>query len=173
MLDAPMSPTALALFELLDKKLDAMMKETIRVDYCNTHRTQCITDNGKDHVEIFNRLKECEDQCSIFKHINGEIPSEADILKAKSEAEEKATSAARAGDVAIASRIDSIDSRLNKIDDKLKILDVSYWSACRARMLLKSNKIVTGVVLTVLLSLVSDWLTLFGVVLGRIHDFMP
>ena len=104
-ISSPASPTAFALYQELNRKLDLILTDYVPKDYCNEHRARCLNEGGKDHREIFERLKECERACSVFDAVSGDIPSEADILRAKAEAEGNATAAARAEDMAIASRI--------------------------------------------------------------------
>ena len=171
-ISSPASPTAFALYQELNRKLDLILTDYVPKDYCNEHRTRCLNEGGKDHREIFKRLKECERACSVFDAVSGDIPSEADILRAKAEAEGNATAAARAEDMAIASRIDSVDLRLSGIEEKLKILDASYWSACHIRTFIKNNKIVSAVLGAVALSVFDGYVTLVLVALGRLHDFV-
>ena len=171
-LSDPVSPTAITLFQQLDHKLDAFVKDYVPKVYCDDHRARCIVEGGKDHRDLFERLNECERVCSVFNAVSGAIPSEADILKAKSEAEGNAAASARAEDKAIASRIDSVDARLGGIEEKLKILDVSYWSACHFRSFLRGNKIISVALGAVALSVLDGYVTFVLVLLGRLHDFV-
>lgn len=152
----------LAMFESLDKKLDTITSNMVGLDRCKESRARCLSENGVNFREIFERLKDCEEQCSVFKAIKPALPTEADILKAES----NAAAAARAGDLDIMARLDDIDN-------KLKIFDVTYWSMCHVRDIVKNNKIAQIVVGCFLLVVFENSLSFVGVMLGRLHDFYP
>jgi len=149
----------------MDDKLSKLADKMVPSEWCKSHREHCLSENGQNFHEIYDRLKCCEKQCSVFEAMFPTIPSEADILEARETAVEKAAAASRADNRVLVSRLDNID-------DKLKIFDASYWSACKLRELVKGNKMVTGIVAFFIMSSIGDWLTFIGVLLGRIHDFM-
>lgn len=141
-------------YSALSNKVDDINKRLVGWEQCGSMRETCQQDNETKFSDLFDRMNNTEKTCNQLETTSHSMVTKENLAKTEGNVMKVAQS-----------KDDEILLEIQKINDKLAILDFSWKTIKRC---LIENKIISAIILTITGSI---FLTLIEVTIGRLHDF--